>query len=93
MSCSVLLASHFEFFTIMNHRDIDPQREIVITYTDKVLPVSEMCPYTPRETILRWGEFSKEIQKLHLSSAELALILGICVTFRGKFVTILLSLP
>ncbi|XP_048736125.2 COUP transcription factor 2-like isoform X3 [Ostrea edulis] len=81
---ALLKASHFEFFTIMNHRDIDPQREIVITYTGKVLPVSEMCPYTPRETILRWGEFSKEIQKLHLSSAELALILGICVTFRDR---------
>ncbi|XP_061174547.1 oxysterols receptor LXR-beta-like [Saccostrea echinata] len=81
---ALLKASHFEFFTILDNRNIDLEKEMLITYTGKVMQLCEMCPYTPKETILRWGEFSKEVQKLKLSPEEHALVLGICVTFRDR---------
>lgn len=55
-----------------------------ISYTGKVLSLDEACPYTDKETMLRWAEFSRDVCKLCLSPEELALVLGICITFRGK---------
>ncbi|XP_062621517.1 oxysterols receptor LXR-beta-like [Saccostrea cucullata] len=81
---ALLKASHFEFFTILDNRNIDLEKEMLITYTGKVMKLCEVCPYTPKETFLRWGEFSREIQKLKLSPEEHALVLGICVTFRDR---------
>lgn len=77
--------SHFEFFTILQHRGMNTEKEMCISYTGKVLPFDEACPYTSKETLLRWGEFSEDVSKLQLSPEELALMLGICVTFRGMY--------
>lgn len=77
--------SHFEFFTILQHQGMNTEKEMCISYTGKVLPFGEVCPYTSKETLLRWGEFSEDVSKLQLSPEELALMLGICVTFRGMY--------
>lgn len=77
--------SHFEFFTILQHKGMNTEKEMCISYTGKVLPLSETCPYTSKETLLSWAEFSEEVSKLQLSPEEFALMLGICVTFRGMY--------
>lgn len=81
---ALLKCSHFEFFTILQHQGMNTEKEMCISYTGKVLPFGEVCPYTSKETLLRWGEFSEDVSKLQLSPEELALMLGICVTFRDR---------
>nr|XP_022329730.1 probable nuclear hormone receptor HR3 isoform X2 [Crassostrea virginica] len=81
---ALLKGSHFEFFTILLHRSMDLDTEMCISYTGKVLSLDEACPYTDKQTMLRWAEFSRDVCKLCLSPEELALVLGICITFRGK---------
>lgn len=81
---ALLKCSHFEFFTILQHKGMNTEKEMCISYTGKVLPLSETCPYTSKETLLSWAEFSEEVSKLQLSPEEFALMLGICVTFRDR---------
>lgn len=83
---ALLKCSHFEFFTILQHRCMNIDKEMCISYTGKVLPLYEACPYTDKETFICWGKFSKEVSKLQLSPQELALMLGICITFRDRCV-------
>ncbi|XP_062615638.1 nuclear receptor ROR-alpha A-like [Saccostrea cucullata] len=81
---TLLKASRFEFFVILQYRSIDFEREIIVTYTGQARHFSEICVYTPIEVFRNWFEFMKKVKELNFTPEEHALVLAISLTFRDR---------
>ena len=80
---SAFTASRFEFFMLLEYRSLNPDLEMIQTYSGEVFHLNEACIYVPREMMKSWLEFSRTIRKLELTSKELAVTLAVALTFRG----------
>ncbi|XP_061167125.1 nuclear receptor subfamily 1 group D member 2-like [Saccostrea echinata] len=81
---ALLKASNFDFEMILDYRSVDTDKEMLLTYTGKLMPMSECCPHMSVDTIKRWADFCTTVEKLCLSPQEHALTLGICLTFQDR---------
>lgn len=81
---TLLKASRFEFFAILQYRALDSEREVVISYTGQPFHRSEICPYTPVEVFRGWFEFARRVKESNFSQEEHALLLAISLTFRDR---------
>lgn len=88
-------ASRFEFFMLLEYRSLNPDLEMLQTYSGEVFHLNEACIYVPWEMMKSWLEFSRTIRKLELTNKELAVTLAVALTFRGKdgFLVFPASLP
>ena len=80
---STFTASRFEFFMLLEYRSLNPDLEMIQTYSGEVFHLNEACIYVPREMMKSWLDFSRTIRKLELTSKELAVTLAVALTFRG----------
>ncbi|XP_062615631.1 nuclear receptor ROR-alpha B-like [Saccostrea cucullata] len=81
---ALLKASNFDFGMILDYRAVDVDKEMYLTYTGKIMPMNEGCPHMSGDTIKRWAEFCRSVEKLTLTPQEHALTLGICLTFQDR---------
>lgn len=81
---TLLKASRFEFFAILQYRALDSEREMMISYTGQSFHRSEICPYTPVEVFRGWFEFARRVKECDFSQEEHALVLAISLTFRDR---------
>lgn len=82
---SAFTASRFEFFMLLEYRSLNPDLEMIQTYSGEVFHLNEACIYVPREMMKSWLEFSRTIRKLELTNKELAVTLAVALTFRGIY--------
>lgn len=68
---------------LLEYRSLNPDLEMIQTYSGEVFHLNEACIYVPREMMKSWLEFSRTIRKLELTSKELAVTLAVALTFRG----------
>nr|XP_019924078.2 nuclear receptor ROR-beta isoform X2 [Crassostrea gigas]XP_034307510.1 nuclear receptor ROR-beta isoform X2 [Crassostrea gigas] len=80
----LLKASRFEFFMLLEYRSLNPDLEMLQTYSGEVFHLNEACIYVPREMMKSWLEFSRTIRKLELTNKELAVTLAVALTFRDR---------
>lgn len=80
---------------LLEYRSLNPDLEMLQTYSGEVFHLNEACIYVPREMMKSWLEFSRTIRKLELTNKELAVTLAVALTFRGKdgFLVFPASLP
>lgn len=69
---------------LLEYRSLNPDLEMLQTYSGEVFHLNEACIYVPREMMKSWLEFSRTIRKLELTNKELAVTLAVALTFRGK---------
>lgn len=69
---------------LLEYRSLNPDLEMLQTYSGEVFHLNEACIYVPREMMKSWLEFSQTIRKLELTNKELAVTLAVALTFRGK---------
>ncbi|KAK3102818.1 hypothetical protein FSP39_014110 [Pinctada imbricata] len=80
----LLKASRFEFFLLLEYRTMDPDLDMMLTYTGEVFHLNQACIYVPKEMMKSWLEFTRCIKKLQLTDAELAVVLAVALTFRDR---------
>ncbi|XP_062615612.1 vitamin D3 receptor-like isoform X2 [Saccostrea cucullata] len=81
---TLLKASRFEFFMLLEYRSLNPDLEMIQTYAGEVFHLNEACIYVPREMMKSWLEFTRTIKKLELTNKELAVTLAVALTFRDR---------
>ncbi|XP_055995795.1 vitamin D3 receptor-like isoform X2 [Ostrea edulis] len=81
---TLLKASRFEFFMLLEYRSLNPDLEMIQTYSGEVFHLNEACIYVPREMMKSWLEFTRTIRKLELTNKELAVTLAVALTFRDR---------
>ncbi|XP_033753277.1 nuclear receptor ROR-beta-like [Pecten maximus] len=81
---SLLKASEFEFFMILEYRSVDPDLQMLLTVGGDVYHINEVSMCYTKEVMLSWFEFSRVIRRLNLSDKERALVLSISLVFRDR---------
>ena len=83
----IISAALSDLDIIANERGMNTELEMVITPPGTCFHLDQICIFDPKEDLKFGFDVVEKLQALNLTNQQLALMAGICMTFRGKSLT------